>query len=197
MKVELHLHTHRHSLCAVNSAEEMMHRLIETGYQAVYLTEHDTIWPPQERQALQAEFPDIRIYSGVELSITSHHLLVLGTSDTEYLRIGRMEDVLQKARQEGHLTILAHPFRWEGAAEMLERGLRPDALECQTNNHTPEAGRMARRAAKKLSLPLVNAGDIHAMTMIDRFWIETTDALKSADDIRDIVCGGLYQNAQR
>ena len=41
MKVELHLHTSRYSLCAVDSPAQMMLRYIDAGYQAVYITEHE------------------------------------------------------------------------------------------------------------------------------------------------------------
>ena len=56
MKVELHLHTNRFSGCAKHTPDELMVRLIQAGYQVVYLTEHDRVWPSDALADLQASF---------------------------------------------------------------------------------------------------------------------------------------------
>jgi len=84
MKVELHLHTSRYSGCATATPFELMEALIGYGYDAVFVTEHDTVWPDWELRQLQEEFQDIRILPGVELTLgpdQTQHLLVLGTQD--------------------------------------------------------------------------------------------------------------------
>ncbi len=197
MKVELHLHTSRYSGCAVNTPTEMMQRLIETGYGAVYLTEHDAVWPYDRLADLQATFPEIKTFSGVELSITSHHLLVLGTNDPSYLDMYDEADVLARAADEGHLTILAHPFRWESGAEMLDKPLLPDAIEFRTPNHDFREAEISAATAEQLGLALVNAGDSHSVQMIDKFWIETASPIEQADDIRRIILSDAYKNCIR
>ena len=194
MKVELHLHTSRYSGCSIVTPEEAMSRLIEFGYDAVYITEHDTVWPDDELHRLREKFPEIRIFPGVELSLGDQHLLVLGTSDREYLRIGCDADVLARAREAGHLTVLAHPFRWAGGAAMLESSRLPDAIEHLTGNHTPRDAGISAQTADNLGLPIVNSGDIHTADMMNRFWIETAEAVEDACDIRRIVMGGAYKN---
>ncbi|MCD6365092.1 MAG: hypothetical protein J7M14_04375, partial [Planctomycetes bacterium] len=71
-------------------------------------------------------------------------------------------------------------------------GLLPDAMEMNSCNHDARCARIARMVAGDLKLPLVNTGDVHALSMIDRFWIETAAALTTADDIRRIVLTGAY-----
>lgn len=198
MKVELHLHTSRYSACAVNTPREMISRLIETGYEAVYITEHDAVWSKEELDQLQAEFPDIRIFGGIERTLGSNHLLILPTTSTDYLAMNDPAEVLAFARREGHLTILAHPFRWEGGADMLERDLLPDAIEhCTCNQDDQTACDTAARAAKELNLPLVNSGDTHSLDFIDKYWIETLRPLDRADDISKIILDGAYKNHSR
>ena len=198
MKVELHLHTNRYSGCAVNTPAELMERMVRTGYEAVYITEHDAVWSDWEIRQLQAGFPDIHIFPGVELSVGPEpvrHIVVLGTSDPGYLRLGRDEQVLAKARAEGYLTILAHPFRWEGGREMLESGCLPDAIELRSGNHgSPDQVELAEEVAERLGLALVNAGDTHSLDFLNRFWIETDSPLRHAGDIRSIVLNGQYVN---
>jgi predicted metal-dependent phosphoesterase TrpH len=200
MKVELHMHTSRYSACATARPEEMVEAAIAAGYQAVYLTEHEAVWPDDGLARLQAEYPPIGIFPGVELTVIDYtlHLLVLGTNDPEYIRLQRQpRAVMERARQHGHLTVLAHPFRWGGAQEMFESGAVPDALEFRTPNHQAEHGQVSRRWAQALGLALVNAGDTHSPDMLDEFWIETQRRIEKAEDIRPVVLAGDYANCVR
>jgi len=196
MKVELHLHTNRYSTCSIDTPETLMVELIRTGYDAVYITEHDAVWSDTEIAELQAEFPEILIFGGIELTLgtdASMHLVVLGTNDPQYISMRYDHtSALEKAQSHGHLTILAHPFRWPGGAALLDRWTLPDALEYRTSNHDGEMARESRENAERLGIRLVNCGDVHAMRMINRFWIETHVPLKLAADIHDIVINGQY-----
>ncbi len=195
MKVELHLHTSRFSPCASNTPQEMMARLIETGYDAVYITEHDAVWPDCELASLQAEFPDMRIFPGVELTRNEegmHHLLVLGTNDPAYLGMEQDAEILALARSQGHLAVLAHPIRKMRGAPMLQSGLLPDAVECRTGNHGSYRAWTIERMAQKLGLKLVNSGDSHGLNDIDRYWISTHRPIQSPTDIRSIILEGAY-----
>ena len=201
MKVELHLHTSAYSGCATNTPDEMMRRLIKCGYEAVYITEHDAVWNDRQLERVRANFPKLKIFPGVEVTLTDfqsvQHLIVLGTNDPDYLQIADEATILGKAADEGHLTILAHPFRWPGGAFMLGKGLRPDALECHTPNHGPQAAQMASTVNNSLGIALVNASDAHSTEMIDQFWIETDSPLEQADDIHQIILKGAYKNCSR
>ncbi len=201
LKIELHLHTSRYSPCAQATPEELMAALIQTGYDAVYLTEHDAVWSKKELKALEAQFPAIRIFPGVEVGTMPltgqwvQHLLVLGTHDPTYVTLAEHPaEIVARARAEGCLTVLAHPFRWPGSAQMLTEGILPDALESYTGNHGEPAAQQALRAAEMLRIPAVNSGDVHALHFIDRYWIETDEGLTDAKDIRRIVTAGLYRN---
>jgi hypothetical protein len=201
MKVELHLHTSRYSACATATPAELMEALIAAGYEAVFITEHDATWSQWELEQLQGEHPNIRIFAGVELSLprgSFQHLLVLGTCDRQYLSwCDDPAALLDKARREGCLTALAHPFRWEESSRMLGQGLRPDAIELRTCNHDGAAAERAIRTARDVGLKCVNAGDVHGLDVIGCFWIETDRPLKSAQDIRSIVLEGAYRNCSR
>jgi len=203
VKVELHLHTNRYSACAVASPRELMKCLLDCGYEAVYLTEHDMVWPDEEIAELAGQFPQLRIFPGIELSIgellSFQHLLVLGTNDREYVKMAHgarpdVEGILAKARAAGHLTVLAHPCRWDEGSKMLRRGFVPDALENRTCNQGPDQAAAARRLAEEHSLPFVNSGDVHSAAMVGRFWIDTAAPLADANDIRAVVLDGAYAN---
>jgi len=196
MKVELHLHTNRYSACAGDTPEALMSELIAAGYEAVYITEHDAVWSESEIAELQAVFPEIRIFPGVELSLGIHasmHLLVLGTTDPDYAELRYDQaSAIEKAQSQGNLTILAHPFRWSGGSALLDRWHVPDAMEFRTCNHNAEMGERSRRESQRLGIRLVNSGDVHARIMVNRFWIETHRPIVEPNDIHDIVINGDY-----
>jgi len=198
MKVELHLHTSRHSPCAIAAPHELMRRLIECGYGAVYLTEHDEVWDEWELADLRANFPQIRIFGGVEISLGDdgmQHLLVLGTTDRDYLRIPTPEEVILHAREQGCLTVLAHPYRWPTSPpHLLAGGVLPDAIELHTNNHSPACADLSAESAARLGLPAVNAGDVHFEGMINRHWIDTFEPLEAPGDILAAVRTRAYHN---
>lgn len=198
MKVELHCHTNRYSPCAAATPAELMERMVQLGYEAVYITEHNAVWLDAELAQLQAGFPEIRIFPGVELTVGEDyalHIVILGTNDPAYLRCREAEAAIERADDDGCLAILAHPFRWGGADEMLESGVLPPAMEFQTPNHDlSDLQQLAADAAKRHDLPLVNAGDVHSTTMLERFWIETDQPVMNARDIRPVVLNGHYVN---
>jgi hypothetical protein len=200
VKVELHLHTTRYSACANASPHELMPRLIECGYRAVYITEHDEVWGDWELAELQAEFPAIRIFPGVEIALgenKSQHLLVLGTDDRDYLRLPTAEQIIALAREQHHLTILAHPFRWPPSPpEILLGELLPDAIEYRTCNTPPGADAQAAEIAQRLGLPTVNSGDVHSLDFVNRYWIETFEPLQEPDDIFSVVRSRAYRSCQ-
>lgn len=198
MKIELHLHTTRYSGCARNSPEEMLARLVELDYDAVFLTEHDAVWPVESLRQLQRQWPEIRIFPGLELTLYNSrgfcHLLILGATEPEFLDIGDPGDALSCAREKNYPTILAHPYRWEGAADMLEKGHYPDAMECSTPNVLPLQAVMAQVTAGEMHIPVVNTGDAHGVDFLGKYWIETENPLEHPAQLREIFLQGRYKN---
>ncbi len=198
MKIELHLHTNRYSGCARNTPDEMLTRLIELNYDAVFLTEHDAIWPAESLKQLQRDWPGIRIFPGLELTLYNSrgfsHLLILGADDPEFLDIGDPGEALAHARRQNFPTVLAHPYRWPGSADLLEKGHYPDAMECSTPNVLPLQAVMAQVTAGEMHLPVVNTGDAHSVDFLGKYWIETDVPLETPSQLREILEEGRYKN---
>ncbi len=158
VKVELHCHTSRYSGCARAAPEEMLKALIEAGYGAVYLTEHDTVWPEDTLSELQERFPEISVFPGVELTVGTSdfaHLLVLGTNDPSYLDVQDKWEVVARARSEGHLTVLAHgftPLDTPDSTSLLDSGWLPDAMEHRTGNQDGAAAAITTDVIKEITV---------------------------------------------
>ncbi len=199
MKVELHCHTNRYSLCGLASPAEMLGRLVETGYEAVFITEHNQVWSNGEIEEIQSRYPQLKIFPGVELTFDNpagfSHLLVLGSNDPDVLALASPADVLAWAAERNLPTVLAHPFRFNGAdwpirsAEVL-----PDAFEYFSPNVDADQAKLALRAARRLDVRLVNAGDAHGLDYINQFWIETNRPFETPSELRKIIVEGDYEN---
>ena len=197
MKVELHCHTAPRSGCAQCSADAMLEAYALAGYHAVYLTEHDEVWPDGELDELRLRHPQVLIYPGIERSVGFEgyqHLLVLGTNDPEYLKIVDEAEILEKARSEGVLCVLAHPFIGHDTYGMLKKGIFPDAIEGRTGGHDLGHGAMSEHVARQFKLRVINSGDAHEVDHVGKFWIETADRLDKATDIRRTIMSDRYRN---
>jgi hypothetical protein len=201
-KVELHLHTSRYSGCAVHEPVEILKHMAAIGYETVFITEHDAVWPDAELEEIRRQVPELQIFPGMELTVgpsLSCHMLVLGTNDPAYLPLTvDPRRVIDRAREQSHLTVLAHPARFEDPARVLQSGAVPDAIEHKTTNHEiPAQCAEAARWARKLGIAMVNAGDVHAVEQVGRYWIELDEPLESPRHIRDMVLAGRYRCCER
>jgi len=190
------MHTTRFSDCAINTPAEMITATRQAGYDAVYLTEHNAVWPEEDLADLRGVAQGMRVFGGVERSLGdgSVHILVLGTSDPLVLEIQDIGVLLDFARDADCLTVLAHPYRWPGGDLPITEGLLPDAIEYRTPNHTPQQAASAYLAAQQLHLRPVNASDAHSIDYVGRYWIETVAPLVEPKDLRQIVLAGAYEN---
>ena len=197
MRVELHLHTSRYSECAIVNPMQVLRCCYETGYDVVCITEHDAVWSEFELNEMREAYPRLLIFPGVELSLGPEgrqHLLVLGTNDPAYLGIEDGQEVIARAQKAGHLTILAHPFRWPGGHDLLDADLLPDAIEHLPPNQQGDSAVLAGVAAQGLGLPAVNSGDVHSLQMVGRTWIDTHEIVESFGDLRRAIIEGAFEN---
>jgi hypothetical protein len=193
MKVELHLHTSRYSFCAVDRPQAMLDRLCRLDYDAVFLTEHDALWSRAQLDELQGLFPRLKIFPGLEKSVAGHHLLILGADDPDLLALDDIYELIRAARQRDWPTILAHPFRWQGADAILHGpGPLPDAIERKTCNQQGRAILEAAAKAGALGLATVHADDAHSLDMLGQYWIETDRDFQTPGQLRSILLEGAY-----
>ena len=179
----------------------MIAALVEAGYDAVFLTEHNTVWPDGALNKLRERFPGIRIFPAIEINnrVVPEDLLVLGTNDRTFVDLAfadRWDDVLTKAKDDGCATVLAHPCRFTGGHNMLHGGLRPDAMEHRTSNHDEAMSIAACAIAERRHVPLVNAGDLHSAVAVGKFWIETDETINDATDIAPMLRKQAYRNCR-
>jgi hypothetical protein len=128
LKVDLHTHTSRYSRCARHSPEQLCETALACGLDALAITEHHQQWSPDEIAELQARYPALKLYAGVELTCSDgHDYVVLGLDPGPYqpnpISYHRFTALLKA--HPGAFAYLAHCFRFSDD----ERGLESVPIE--------------------------------------------------------------------
>ncbi len=197
MKVEVHAHTEKYSVCSRIPPRELIAMADASGYDALFLTEHDRVWSKPELAGLQELAERVRVFPGIEVTLTDEiHLLVLGAQDPVYERLKSPSDVFGQACADGFLTIVAHPFRWSHTLPDYCR--LADAVEVLTCNHgLPDHASAARAYARAQNMAEIYASDAHGLNFMNKFWVETPEPFRTPQEFRHLVLAGRYENHTR
>ncbi|MFO8031713.1 MAG: PHP domain-containing protein [Desulfohalobiaceae bacterium] len=116
MFIDCHIHTNRYSPCSLLAPHQAVLQARESGLQALVITEHQIQWSPKEVQELKAQFPDMAIYSGLEVTlaeevdlvlITPNHALQIPFGINFSSLYSRLGDLWERS-----FVFLAHAYRW-------------------------------------------------------------------------------------
>jgi hypothetical protein len=170
-RVDLHVHTRRHSDCAQLLAPEGLGAAAAGGgVHGVVLAEHDVLWDPAELEALEERLQPLRIYRAIEVTTTAGHLIVIGLPAAPPGLRGidpeRLVDLAQAARAA---VILPHPHRLTDLARLLakaavRRGIT--AVEVASSVTRAEASRSAMALCRELGALPVGGSDAHAPEVV-------------------------------
>ncbi|MBN2311409.1 MAG: hypothetical protein JXR94_20700 [Candidatus Hydrogenedentes bacterium] len=197
MKVELHSHTDVFSSCSRIAAPELIAMAEASGYDAVFVTDHNKVWPAHDLAALREHCERVRVLPGIEIALPDNHdILVLGAESPIYESLHTPSEVLAQACADGYLTVLAHPFRWHDA--LPEYCGLLDAIEVYTCNH-PEDAQAAQAVAyaAQHNMAPVYSSDAHGLNFMNRFWIETDEPFDTPQELRRAILAGRYENRKR
>jgi predicted metal-dependent phosphoesterase TrpH len=140
----------------------------------VVLTEHDTLWPPEEIRALNGKLRRGKIYGGVEVSSCSGHFVLIGIDALHPLNPGDpIEAILPVAEAQGAAVIWVHPHqRYSQITQPLDEAfgeglkgrfpMRIDAIEVASTVTRDYHARHARHLAKRFGLFMVGGSDAHS-----------------------------------
>lgn len=171
MLVDLHTHTCRYSACSRFTPATMVKAAIAAGLDGMVLTEHDRIWGAEETEKLQQEFPQIRIFRGIEVtSDTGDHFLVYGVLEPELFYPGiPAGQLLQMVDDKGGCAVLAHAYRYSDRVPeaIFEHPLH--AVEVMSSNIRRFARPRIKELASRLQIPMVAGSDGHAQDTIGMF----------------------------
>jgi len=164
MKLDLHLHTSRHSPDSIMDPLAMVHRARVIGLDGVVITEHDWLWTEEELEELRAAAPGLIVMTGIEISAWEGHFLVYGVKNPFALPRGmRVAALCREVHQQGGVVVAAHPFRWGQAFDEILNKEKPelDGLELMTSNMDEECRRQAEEIHRQQALAGMGSSDAH------------------------------------
>jgi len=168
-----------------------------SGYDALFLTEHNKVWPEDELRKLQEVSDKVRLFNGIEISLGGGvDILVLGASDPAYETLRTPDAVFGQVTADGLPAVVAHPFRWIDDQPTYVR--LADAVETWTCNHgDPDWIEKAESYAEEHQQAMVYSSDAHGLNYMNKFWLETNESFETAQDFRRILLSRTFENHQR
>jgi predicted metal-dependent phosphoesterase TrpH len=183
LKLDLHVHS-THSPDSYNSIEIINSRIKEVQFQGYALADHDTMAGIKEAMDTSG---DLVVVPAMEVSARGAHVLVLDPSEEmpEGLRI---PEVVDRVRDQGATTILAHPYglprTWPNMREIEKTKF--DAIEVANSAQVPYdyiCG-LNQKLADKLGLPVTGGSDSHVPATIGRSY---TIVDSESTDYNDVI----------
>jgi predicted metal-dependent phosphoesterase TrpH len=113
VRVDLHVHTSFGSPCAELLKPAFLRAAMEKmKIHGIVVTEHNVVWPKADMESLNRLLPKgFRIYSGVEVSTSLFHVVIIGLDSMTGVTPGmRLESLLDISEKNNAAAILVHPF---------------------------------------------------------------------------------------
>ncbi|MBI1875660.1 MAG: PHP domain-containing protein [Acidobacteria bacterium] len=189
IKVELHSHTADDPEDVIpHSAQELVDRAAELGYQALAITLHNRQLDPARLQDY-AEDRGVVLIRGVERTIDGKHLLLLNFP-TAAERVQSFDELAALKQRTNGLVVAPHPFfpMSNCLRSLMDRHVDLfDAVEfAYFYTRTCNFNRPAVRWAMKHGKPLVGNGDVHRLLQLGR-----TYSLVDAPLDADAICAAI------
>jgi len=142
MKIDLHVHCAERSSCSNAPVEEMVQQAIQSGLDAIVLTDHQAYAPKENLAMLNSKYAPFKVFGGIEMTLPksgadiSEDFLVYGVNDPVLVerKIWNYEDLYDLVRQNDGYIILAHPLRYHDYINEDIQLRIPDGIEVHSAN---------------------------------------------------------------
>lgn len=180
MRIDCHTHTAKYSSCSRLGPRELCDWALQRGLQGLVLSEHRLQWRKDELDELQRRFPDLKLYSGMEVSLREGYDVVLLAGET-ILDLPPFPDVDSLARAlkphgDTIFSFVAHPFRYRSfmtpelqevleiveGIEMNSINILKQAVVKDNGYYMPENHALYRKTQQTYELAPVYNSDTHA-----------------------------------
>ncbi|MCW4007019.1 MAG: CehA/McbA family metallohydrolase [Candidatus Bathyarchaeota archaeon] len=187
IRADLHIHT-TFSDDSQISPKTLVEKLVaHPSIKVAAVTDHDSVKGIDTVRKLAAPYPDILILPGVEISTPLGDVLVLGTEQLPP-KPWSVENVVGFARDNGYVSVAAHPYREYGLADYTKTS-NVDAIEVINGGSPSFANKQAHELAKRMKLPGTGGSDAHQPHELYTVYTEIQADL-NVDDILSAIKKG-------
>ncbi|MGB3906838.1 MAG: PHP domain-containing protein [Methanomethylovorans sp.] len=197
MKFDLHVHT-RFSKDSDAEIDAIIFHAKMNGLDGFAVCDHDVIeGGPFSIQRAAELGSDLMIIPGVEITTSEGHLLVLGIKEIIEPGLSPVETI-RRARAQGAVVILPHPFKVTSHGIGYVEGLDVDAIEVlNARCLTDGPNNKAREAAISMGIAQVGGSDCHVPEMVGTSYTEIDVQERSLEAVLDAIRQGRVRPGGR
>ncbi len=186
MRFDLHIHSNHSSDCSL-SIDAILKQAVERGLDGIAICDHNKVEGSLlgKRRAKEVNLP-LLVLSGVEVSTTEGHLIILGITDNLQPDLSPQETI-RIAHQKGGIVIAPHPFKIRSIGSV--DGLDIDAIETFNSRCIFGENTKAKKMAQTLGKPEVGGSDSHMLSTIGLGFTEI-DADPSEESVLKAIKDG-------
>ena len=198
LRIDLHVHTQRHSPCSRIDPEQLIHRAVRAGLYGLAVTEHQYQWSEEDLAALadRAGEAGFALLTGIEYWSSQGDLLFYGLSQGQAMGLQKglpPEEAVRVVHEMGGVCIAAHPTRAGMGFDERIATLPLDAIEVRSVNLLEHEQRLALHLAGNLGLRCVAGSDAHQLQDVGIYATEFQDPIQSMADLQDALRRGRFR----
>ncbi len=179
-RYDLHGHSY-YSKCSNLKPKIILKRAKKRGLNGLAVTDHNTIKGAVETKKLNKD-PNFEVIIGEEVMTNKGEVLALYIN--EEIKPGKFEDVIKEIKQQGGISILAHPFSMVGLQRKRASGNiydKVDAIEgFNARSFFKFENYEAQIKAKEIDKPITAGSDYHFWFEVGRAYTMFEGDLKTA-----------------
>jgi len=187
MNIDLHVHTNV-SFDSKIKIGILLKKMKGFGLEGIAITDHDSNVGNVKAREIAKKY-DVKVFSGVEITTDSGHILAYGVYEKPPYRKS-VAVTIDWIHDQGGIAVCAHPFR--KSSPSLEEKVydhKFDAIEI--NGRCREAqNRAAALAAQVLNLPLIGGSDAHYIQALGRIYTEFFSDITTDDELIKAIKAG-------
>ena len=198
MKIDLHVHTQERSSCAHSTEDEQIQAAISAGLDAIVITDHARLVPPERIDSLNRRYAPFRVFGGIEIDTggkpQGEHILVFGIHDQILEREDwAYADLHAFIRSRQGFMALAHPFRYRAHIDLPLEQYPVDAIEVFSHNTPPAAEAEIRFIASRLGLTLVSNSDAHTAEKLGKHYNILPQEVEDENNLVSLLKAGPFR----
>lgn len=198
MRIDMHLHTSRYSVCSKLDADRLVKQAIKAGLDGVVITEHHHVWNRDELDALleAVDEPNFLLVAGFEYTSSQGDILVYGLEPEQagaFAPGKPPEEVIAEFNALGAACVAAHPTRAGLGFDKRIAELPLDAMEVQSVNLKEHEQRLALSLSESVGIAPVTCSDAHRLDDVGRYATEFLDPIRTIADFRDALKDGRFR----
>jgi hypothetical protein len=198
LRIDLHVHTRRHSPCSTIEPETLVRQAVKIGLDGVVITEHHYQWREEDLAALadRSDAASFLLLAGFECSTQHGDLLIYGLAPEH---VGGFypgippERAVRMVRDLGGVCVAAHPTRLGMGFDERLRTLGLDAIEVRSTNLQDYEQRLAIQLASSIPLPPIAASDAHRIQDVGCYATEFDDPIQSSEHLQEALRRGKFR----